>query len=79
MRKLYLRYRLGLTHQFSCKECGAPIDEEISPHSWFRGMWRWKCDFCGWKARCEHAPRIMKAQHQRVVWFRKLVWRRKDE
>lgn len=65
-----IKWHLGLTHQFHCKECGAPIDEEIASR-----MWRWKCDFCGWKSECRHAPRIMKAQHRRVVALRKLIWR----
>ena len=77
--KSRIMWRLGLTHQFSCKECGAPIDEEISPHSWFRGMYRWRCTSCGWKTEGGHTPRVMKRQHRIVCAFRKLFWELKEE
>lgn len=70
------KYKFGFTHQFSCKQCGAPIDEEPAVTS-FPNMWDWRCEFCGWKmsgGKGGHAPKIMKPQHMRVVAVRKWLW-----
>ena len=68
-----LKYRLGLTHQFHCPECGAPQNEKWRDR--WAGGWEWCCDFCGWENTCLHRPRILKCQHRCVLAVRRLWWR----
>ena len=69
----FIKYHLGLTHQFGCEECGAPIGE-IWAERW-GGGWEWKCDFCGYERGCLHRPNVLKPAHRRVLFLRKLLWR----
>lgn len=66
-----IRYRLGLTHQFHCQECGWPMMERYDGH-----YWHWLCSNsdCGFERPCRHAPQVLKRQH-RVVAHLRVIWK----